>query len=84
MCYCYKVVLDNFFESRCACWKEELLSDNEILSPEKGVAPRPWDIDFTIKPFFQDHSDTKHIPFTDVIKTCSSCCGQIFFYHYYH
>ena len=84
MCYCYKVVLDNFFESRCACWKEELLSDNEISSPEKGVAPRPWDIDFTIKPFFLFLSDTKHIPFTDVIKTCSSCCGQIFFYHYYH
>lgn len=75
MSYCYKIVLDNFFEARSASWEEEVLTDQTISSPDQGVAPHPWEFQFPAEPFFEDRIQTVHVPHTDIIKTCNSCCG---------
>lgn len=77
MCYCYKIVLDNYFEARSASWEEELLTDQYVSSPNSGMAPHPWELIFPEEPMFEDRVRTAHVPFTDVIKTCSNCCGMI-------
>ena len=75
MTYSYKIVLDNFFEAREAYWSEEPLTDNPISAPNYGKAPSPWNLYSAIDPVFKDHENRIRVPFTDVVKTCSGCCG---------
>ena len=78
MNYCYKIVLDNFFEARSASWQEEPISDS-LSTPAQGMAPHPWELVFSSHPFFEDRVEYQHVPFTDVIKPCPQCIGIFFF-----
>lgn len=75
MCYCYKIILDTFFEARSACWREERLDDN-LSSPAQGIAPSPWELSFPEDNAFQDQITRKHVPYTDIVKTCNQCVGE--------
>lgn len=78
MSYCYKIVLDNYYESRSAMWQQAPLSSAPISSPDSGLAPPPWELAFPTPSPFTDSTETTEVPFTDVVRSCSNCLGAGF------
>ena len=76
MVYCYIMTLDNFYESRGACWNESQLTSEGILGPDQGVPPAPWDLQVPLPPYFQDCVRSVPVPFTQIRRKCSSCSGS--------
>ena len=76
MVYCYIMTLDNFYESRGACWNESQLTSEPVLGPDQGVPPAPWDLQVPLPPYFQDCVRSIPVPFTQVCRKCCSCSGS--------
>lgn len=76
MAYCYIITLDNYYESRGACWKESQLENETIVGPHQGVPPAPWDLHIPSPPYFEDCIRSVPVPFTQVSRSCSSCSGS--------
>lgn len=76
MLYCYKIVLDNLFEARYASWEETFLGAASLSSPDLGVPPSPWSLQFASRGAFSEGEQSLPLPFTEVPKACKACAGS--------
>ena len=77
MSYCYKITLDNYYESRSAMWHESRLSTAPLSPLGAGSCPHPWELPFSTPTPFTDRKETRPVPFTDVVRPCSFCMGAV-------
>lgn len=75
MSYCYKITLDNYYESRSAMWQESRLSTAPLSPLGAGPCPHPWELPFSAPTPFTDRKESLSVPYTDVVRPCSFCMG---------